>query len=57
MLPVVADSWPKLRGCDVHRLLSKFSDDLEKAGNVILDHRPDLAQQVCDAANDLAENT
>lgn len=59
VLPVVADSWDRLRGCDVYRLLDQISYDgpegLTAAGEVVLGHRPDLSDYVTEAVADLAE--
>ena len=57
MLPIVADSWEKLRGCDVFRLLDTIAyesqSSLAIAGGSIVAHRPDLASAVFDAVEDL----
>jgi hypothetical protein len=53
MLPVVADSWARLRGCDVDRLLSciEFKDvkSIQEAGSIIVAKRKDLEDYVCEA--------
>jgi hypothetical protein len=55
MLPVVADSWDRLRGCDVDRLLSciKFKDvqSIKDAGSIIVAKRKDLEDYVCEAVS------
>ena len=54
VLPVVADNWSKLRGCDVYRLIDQFDYDYHKtAGQVILHVRPDLKNEVSEALADL----
>lgn len=46
-LPVVADCWKSLRGCDVFRLLNCFDfNQHPKVASVILRHRPDLRRNV-----------
>lgn len=56
MLPIVADSWEQLRGCDVFRLLDQIvydnEDSLEFAADVIRGHRPDLTEEIQDAVNE-----
>lgn len=52
MLPIVADSWSALRGCDVYRLLA-ICDDYEPAAEVVRDMRPDLQADVREALADL----
>lgn len=53
VLPIVADSWDQLRGCDVDRLLDQFHyehvDSLNEAGNIIAKQRPDLHERVAAA--------
>ena len=50
VLPVVADSWEKLRKCDVYRLLNQIHydshDSLTSAARVIVHKRPDLCDEV-----------
>ena len=45
MLPVVADSWDRLRGCDVDRLLISIYYEtlsgLYNAGKIVKSKRPD----------------
>ena len=57
MLPVVADSWEQLRGCDVYRLLNSIYYEslggLYKAGDVVVAKRPDLAEAVAEAVRDI----
>lgn len=59
MLPIVADSWDKLRSCDVYRLISSVPfgsmDEMGEAVNVILSERPDLAETISDVANEVHE--
>lgn len=58
VLPVVADSWEKLRGCDVYRLLTSTHYDsaasLEQACQIIYDERPDLRDEIGDSAVEIA---
>ena len=55
MLPVVADSWDRLRGCDVDRLLISIYYEtlsgLYNAGKIVKSKRPDLSSQVDDAVS------
>ena len=55
MLPVVADSWARLRGCDVDRLFSciKFKDvqSIKDAGSIIFAKRKDFEDYVCEAVS------
>ena len=57
VLPVVADSWEKLRGCDVYRLLDSIlyrdENGLHDAARIVLGKRPDLAHHVNEAIADL----
>ena len=59
VLPVVADSWEKLRGCDVYRLLSSIYYETLKglydAGKIVTGKRPDLHQEVTDAVKEIHE--
>lgn len=59
VLPVVADSWEQLRGCDVERLLDSISyddqDSVADAADIIKAKRPDLAAQVDEAALSVAD--
>ena len=59
VLPLVADSWGTLRGCDVYRLLDAIAYDnassLTKAGEIITAKRPDLRHDVEDALADLQD--
>lgn len=58
VLPVVADSWEQLRGCDVERLLDSIAyddqDGVADAADIIKVMRPDLAKQVDAAAEYIA---
>jgi hypothetical protein len=57
MLPIVADSWEQLRGCDVFRLLDSISyesrESLDNAARIIVGKRPDLLDRVEDAASEI----
>lgn len=54
LLPMVADSWSTLRGCDCYRLLEEIDyDDQRLAGAYIVDRRGDLADAVLEALDDL----
>lgn len=57
LLPVVADSWDRLRGCDVYRLLDlvlqEDEDGMHAAARIILGKRPDLAHHVMEAMADI----
>jgi hypothetical protein len=57
VLPVVADSWDKLRGCDVYRLLDAIlyqdEDGLHEAARIVMGKRPDLSHYVGEAMADL----
>jgi len=59
VLPVVADSWEKLRKCDVYRLLGQIQyDSLESlriAGSLVTKERPEYAQAVQDAIDELCD--
>lgn len=59
MLPMVADSWAELRGCDVYRLLNAFSyerrSSLLLAAQHIANKRPDLASQIRDCQVELEQ--
>lgn len=59
VLPVVADSWEQLRGCDVERLLDSISyddqDGVADAADIIKAKRPDLTAQVDEAALAVAD--
>lgn len=67
VLPVVADSWEQLRGCDVYRLLDSFAyleedkthdmPGLRQAAEVIAKRRTDLANHVQEAVDDLCEDS
>lgn len=46
MLPIVADSWDRLRPVDVERLLDQFGDEWPEAGRIIVANRPDLEKRV-----------
>lgn len=58
-LPVVADSWEQLRGCDVERLLDSISyddqDEVADAAEIIKAKRPDLTAEVDEAALSVAD--
>ena len=57
VLPVVADSWDRLRACDVYRLLDQIAyetpESLAIAGGAVVAHRPDLFDAVAEAVDDL----
>ena len=54
LLPKVADSWAKLRKCDVYRLISQYlSTEWKGVGAVIIMNRPDLADEVSACIEDL----
>ena len=59
MLPVVADCWLNLRGCDVYRLLNQFNYErltsLKQAALLIIKKRPELKQHVDDARVELQQ--
>lgn len=59
MLPIVADSWDRLRGCDVYRLLSSVYYEklasLYAAGEAIKTKRPDLTGKVDEAVAEIHE--
>lgn len=59
VLPVVADSWEKLRRCDVYRLLDQIhytgAESIARAAQIIAAKRPDLATEASDCASDLME--
>jgi hypothetical protein len=46
MLPVVADSWERLRRIDVYRLMTRIHyetpESVRRAGEIIGENRPDL---------------
>jgi hypothetical protein len=46
VLPVVADSWERLRRIDVYRLMTQFHyetpESVRRAGEIIGENRPDL---------------
>ena len=54
VLPVVADSWKQLRKSDVYRLLNSIAYDspagLQQACNIVFAQRPDLRDQIAEAA-------
>jgi len=60
-LPIVADSWDQLRGCDVSRLLDNCMnnegslEDLDDYAAVIVEHRGDLEDRVEEAVEVLSE--
>ena len=54
LLPVVADSWRKLRGCDVYRFLGMATNRPTLAADIIRE-RPDLAEVVRETLAELAE--
>ena len=58
VLPVVADSWQKLRKIDVFRLLNSIHylsvDSLNEAGKIIVEQRPDLKDEVAESIEELA---
>ena len=57
MLPIVADSWDKLRGCDVFRLLDSIAyesgESLDTAARIVVGNRPDLLARVGEAASEI----
>lgn len=57
LLPVVADSWEQLRGCDVFRLLEEISNvagaQLLVAASYVMEQRPDLSREVLDSIDEL----
>ena len=59
MLPIVANSWAELRGCDVYRLLNSLNyerlNSLLRAAEMIVKQRPDLESQVLDARIELEQ--
>lgn len=50
VLPIVADSWEKLRGIDVDRLLNSIDyeslSSLNEAAEIVKKKRPDLLNEV-----------
>lgn len=59
VLPIVADSWDRLRKCDVYRLLDSIQythvDSINDAGKAIIARRPDLADEVEEVVSELSE--
>lgn len=59
VLPVVADSWDKLRRTDVFRLLDSIAYEsiasLNQAGDVISRKRPDLIDEVASCCRELEQ--
>ncbi len=45
MLKIAADSWEKLRKCDVERLITTYGASYAEH---IIDNRPDLAEECVD---------
>lgn len=57
VLPVVADSWEQLRGCDVYRLLNSINyeskESLGKATGIVMLKRPDLSDRIQEASREI----
>jgi hypothetical protein len=58
-LPIVADSFAKLRGCDVYRLIDRigylYGISVREAAEYIIDQRPGLKRHVEQAVAEIAE--
>lgn len=53
-LPLVADSWSTLRGCDIYRLMGEFASlDWPLVADMIKSERPDLAADTDEALADI----
>ena len=57
VLPVVADSWDKLRKCDIYRLMDQIHYESKEsafaAAAIIASHRPEFRQEAEDCAAEL----